>query len=208
MRSGIARLLRWVVALALAAGLASPLFAERPGDARDPAPRTRSGNYDLRPQDVIEIKVFQEDDLNSVLRISRDGTVNFPLIGTVRVGGRSPQGAAAAIRELLARDYLVNPQVSVTVRDFSKQRFTVLGEVQRPGAYELPDRDAIDLLEAIGMAGGYTRIAEPSRITLKRVVGGRETILKLDAKKMAREGDGRPVEVKPGDVITVGERIF
>ncbi len=206
MRTFLLRLALLIVTVVAA----QPLQAEpqRPQGAPEPTVRLRSSNYDLRPNDMIEIRVFQEDDLNSTVRISKDGTINFPLIGVVRVGGMSAQGAAATIRSLLAKDYLVNPQVSVTVRDYSKRRFTVLGEVQKPGAYELPDHDSIGLLEAIGMAGGYTRIAEPGKITLKRMINGAETVIKLNAKKMARDGDSRTVEIKPGDVVTVGERLF
>jgi len=126
----------------------------------------------------------------------------------VRVGGKSAQEAARTIRELLAKSYLVNPQVSVTVKEYSKRRFTVLGEVQKPGAYELPDQDSIGLLEAIGMAGGYTRIAEPAKITLKRTVNGIETVIRLNAKSMAKDGETRSINIRPGDVITVGERLF
>ncbi len=165
-------------------------------------------HYALRPNDLVEIRVFREDDLTSTLRISREGTITFPLIGAVRVGGLSAQAAGAKIRALLAKDYLVNPQVNLTVREYSKRRFTVLGEVQKPGAYEMPDHDSLGLLEAIGMAGGYTRIAEPARITLKRIVDGREKVIRVNAKKMAREGDSGTVEIKPGDVLTVGERLF
>jgi len=197
MKLGVSIFLKLILMVAFAGSLGSTALAE-PG----------SGNYSLRPHDMIEVKVFQEDDLSSILRVSREGTVNFPLIGVVRVGGKSPQAAAAAIRDLLARDYLVNPQVSVTVRDFSKQRFTVLGEVQRPGAYELPDHDSIGLLEAIGMAGGYTRIAEPTKITLKRVVNGVESVIRLNARKMAQGNESASIEIKPGDVVTVGERLF
>jgi len=201
MKPGVSVFLKLILAVGFAGSLGVAALAE-PGDT------PRSSNYNLRPHDMIEVKVFQEDDLTSTLRISKDGSVNFPLIGVVRVGGRSPQMAAAAIRDLLARDYLVNPQVSVTVRDFSKQRFTVLGEVQKPGAYELPDHDSIGLLEAIGMAGGYTRIAEPAKITLKRVINGTESVIRLNAKKMARDEESASVEIKPGDVVTVGERLF
>jgi protein involved in polysaccharide export with SLBB domain len=201
MNIRIAGFPRWMLGIILAGCFLCQLSAE-PEDGR------RGRFYDLRPNDMIEIKVFQEDDLNAVLRISKDGMVNFPLIGVVRVGGKSPQAAAATIRDLLARDYLVNPQVSVTVKDFSKQRFTVLGEVQKPGAYEMPDQDSISLLEAIGMAGGYTRIAEPAKITLKRVVNGTETVIKLNAKKMAKDKNSRSIDIKPGDVVTVGERFF
>lgn len=201
MKLGIGLSLKLALLISLTASLVLQARA-------DPVASRRASNYNLRPHDMVEIRVFQEDDLNSTLRISRDGMVNFPLVGAVRLGGKSPQAAAATIRELLARDYLVNPQVSVTVREFFKLRFTILGEVQKPGAYELPDHDGIGLLEAIGMAGGYTRIAEPAKITLKRIVNGTESVVRLNAKKMARDRGSVSIEVKPGDVITVGERLF
>ncbi len=132
-----------------------------------------STDYRLVTNDVIQIKVFQEADLDSVLRISKEGTITFPLIGVVQVGAKTPQDAALSIKAMLAKDYLVNPQVSVTVVEYAKQRFTVLGQVQRPGSYDLPDRDALTLIQAIGLAGGYTRIADPGRIILKRHWTGR-----------------------------------
>ena len=162
----------------------------------------------LSPNDLIEVKVFQEDDLQSTLRVSQEGTITFPLIGAVRVGGRTPEEAARLIRDALAKDYLVNPQVSVTVTETFKRRFTVLGQVQKPGAYDMPERDSLSLLQAIGMAGGYTRIADASKITLKRRAGGRETVMKLNAKSMASGATSSSFEVEPGDVITVGESFF
>ena len=179
----------------------------RQGAAQMVAPVNRS-NYILRPDDVIDIKVFQEDDLQSTLRVARDGTIVFPLIGAVPVGGMTVQAAGEQIRSRLANGYLVNPQVSVMVKEYAKRRFTVLGEVQKPGAYEFPDWGTLQLLEAIGYAGGYTRIAEPAWVTLKRVISGREVVYKLNAKRMARDQKSQVFEVRPGDVITVGERIF
>jgi len=173
----------------------------------NPAEIPSDGNYILAPNDLIQVKVFQEDDLLSTLRVSRDNTVTFPLIGIVKIGGRSPQEAAKVIQDALAKDYLVNPQVTLTVIQYSKRHFTVLGQVQKPGAYDIPDREQMTLLQAIGTAGGYTRIADPSKITLKRSVDGRESVIKLDAKRMANE-NGSAFEILPGDVITVGESIF
>lgn len=165
-------------------------------------------SYVLAPNDVVEIKVFQEDDLESKLRVSPKGTITFPLIGVVAVGGRTPQEAAALIRDALARDFLVNPQVSLTVADYGKRRFTVLGQVQRAGSYDIPEREKLTLLDAIAMAGGYTRIADPSRVTLRRKNGGKESVLRLNAKAMARDGTVDPFEIQPGDVITIGESLF
>jgi protein involved in polysaccharide export with SLBB domain len=166
----------------------------------------RATSYILAPNDLVDIKVFQEDDLESKLRISRDGTITFPLIGQVRIGGRTPQQAARIIRDALARGYIINPQVTVNVLSFTKYRVTVLGQVQKPGSYDFPDREKLGLLEAIGLAGGYTRGANPSRVLVKRV-DGQERVFRVDAKAMA-SGRARTFEVIPGDVITVSESRF
>ena len=165
-------------------------------------------SYVLAPNDMIDIKVFQEDDLASTLRVAPAGTIVFPLIGTVNVGGLTPHDAAAAIRSALARDYLVNPQVTVTVTEYGKRRFTVLGQVEKAGTYEMPEREKMTLLDAIAMAGGYTRIADSGKVTLKRNVGGKDTVLRLNAKVMARDSKTTAFEIQPGDVITVSESLF
>jgi protein involved in polysaccharide export with SLBB domain len=162
----------------------------------------------LAPNDMVEIKVFQEDDLEAKLRISQRGTITFPLVGIVSIGGKTPQDAAALIRAALAKDYLVNPQVTLTVLEYGKRRFTVLGQVQRAGSFDIPEREKITLLDAIAMAGGYTRIADPSKVTLRRKAEGKETVLRLNAKTMARDGNVDPVEIRPGDIITIGESLF
>jgi polysaccharide export outer membrane protein len=165
-------------------------------------------NYLLTANDLIKLTVFQESDLETTVRISRDGSVTFPLIGVVKVAGKTPQEAARAVRDLLAKDYLVNPQVNLTVVEYSKRRFIVLGQVQRPGAFDMPDRDTVTLLQAIGMAGGYTRIADPGKITVKRTSNGKDSLFKLNAKRMASGDAGGEFDVLPGDVITVGESLF
>jgi polysaccharide export outer membrane protein len=162
----------------------------------------------LMANDVVQIKVFQEDDLDSLLRISKDGTITFPLIGSVTLGGKTPEEAALTIKAMLAKDYLVNPQVNVTVVEYAKRLFTVLGQVQRPGSFELPNSNPLTLIQAIGMAGGYTRIADPAKITLKRTMDGKETLLHLNARKMAGGNTESGFPIYSGDIITVGESVF
>jgi len=157
---------------------------------------------------MLEIIVFQEDDLKSELRVSNEGTIVFPLIGTVAVGGMTPQEAAQTIKARLSRGYLINPQVSVTVTEFSKRRFTVLGEVQKPGSYEMPDQQDVTVLQAIGIAGGYTRIANPSRVILMRRIDGAEQTFHLNAAQMANGDAESAFKVVPGDVITVAQSVF
>jgi protein involved in polysaccharide export with SLBB domain len=190
----------------LCAVLAIAGLCNRPATGRaaeEEAPST----YALAPHDLLEIRVYQEDDLACRLRISTKGTIVFPLIGVVSVGGLSPQQAAEAIRAKLAKDYLVNPQVTLTVFEYGKRRFSVLGEVQKAGSFDMPEREKVTLLDAIAMAGGYTRIADPAKVTLKRKDGGKETIIRLNAKKMAKD-ENAAFEIQPGDVITVGESLF
>ena len=202
---------RWIPGACLMfwlSGTACPAQTPRPIATPAAAPAEARPNYLLAPDDVVRVKVFQEDDLDSTLRLSKDGTITFALIGLVHLAGKSSQDAAEIIRTRLAKDYLVNPQVSVTVLEYAKRRFTVLGQVQRPGSYDVPDRETVTLLQAIGMAGGYTRIANPSKITCKRRIEEKETILKLNAKSMASGQSSSGFEILPGDVITVGESMF
>ncbi len=174
---------------------------------RQDLPRETLSDYSLSSGDLVDIKVFQEDDLESKVRISDQGTITFPLVGVVRIGGLTSQGASEALRAALKR-YLVNPQVNVIVTEYSKRRFTVLGQVQKPGSYEMPDRDAITLLQAIGIAGGYTPIADPSKIVLKRAGNRSDQVIKINASRMAKDDSVVAMQVLPGDVISVGESIF
>ena len=200
---------RWMVpAFLLCLALPIPLRAQ---SASAPPARSESAateNYRLSANDLVYVKVFEEDDLNSTLRITEDGKVVFPLIGAVKIGGLSVQAATRTIRDLLDARYLVNPQVSITVLGFANRNVTVLGQVQRPGSYSMKDQGTIDLLHAIGFAGGFTRLANPAKVTLKRTVAGREVVTILDAKRMASDSGTQTYAVLPGDTITVSERIF
>jgi polysaccharide export outer membrane protein len=164
----------------------------------------------LLPGELIQIKVFQEPDLDTAVRIPGDGRVNFPLIGDVALAGQSVQQATRVIRDRLQARFLVNPQVSIAVLEPAKRLFTVLGQVQRPGTYRFPatDQQNLDLLQVIGIAGGYTRLADSGRIIIKRRIDGSEKIFRLDGKRLARGESGEPFSVISGDVITVGERLF
>jgi len=169
----------------------------------------QDANYRLSANDLLDFRVFQEPELDGVIRVSGDGTAIFPLIGAVNVVGKTVTAATEELKARYRDGYLVYPQVSLTVRTYAQKLFTVLGQVQKPGSYDMKGSDEITLLQAIGMAGGYTKIANPGRVTVKRIEeGGGERLIKLDAKRMARGGDSSSFYVKPGDVITVAESLF
>lgn len=164
-----------------------------------------SPEYVLRPGDVVQVKVYQEDDLASTSRVGSDGAISMPLLGSVKVASNTVSQATAAITALLAKDYLVNPQVTLNVSEFAKRRFTVLGQVQRPGTYEMPAQEAVNLLQAIAAAGGFTRIGNPRRITVQRTVGSENQKITLDSEAMSKKKE-QPFLIRPDDVITVGEK--
>lgn len=197
---------------------AAALLAETP----PPSSSTRStlsaaaisapASYQLSPNDQVLIEVYGEDDLRTAGRLNADGAMSVPLLGSIKLAGLTLNQAATRLTELYGQDYLVHPKVNVTLVGYAKRRFTVLGQVNRPGSYEMPDGSpgGIDLLEAIAMAGGYTRIAAPERISVRRRSEDGDQVMRVDAKRLAkgRSGSSSSFKVEPGDTITVGESIF
>ena len=188
--------------LAGAAGvLCLALFAST-GNAQD-------ANYKISSNDVLDFKVFQEPDLDAQIRVAGDGTAIFPLVGSVGLGGKTVAEATEALRQRYLNGYLVNPQISLIIHDYAKRSFTVLGQVNRPGTYDIGSNQSVNLFEAIGMAGGYSRIADPGKITIRRQESGQDQVFRVNGKKADRSGMGaEQFIVKPGDVINVAESIF
>lgn len=165
--------------------------------------------YVLGPNDYVGVEVFGEDDLRSNGRLNPEGNLSVPLLGSVHLGGLTLTQAASRLTELYGRDYLVNPKVNIMLLGYAKRRFSILGQIGRPGSYEMPESSpgGIDLLEAIALAGGYTRTAAPERITVRRQGAKGDQVFKVNAKKFNKSGGGSFL-VEPGDTITVGESIF
>jgi polysaccharide export outer membrane protein len=153
--------------------------------------------------------VFQETDLDAQVRVAGDGTAIFPLIGSVGLAGKTVAEATSVLRQHYLNGYLVNPQISLIVQTYSKKSFTMLGQVNRPGAYDIGSDQTFSLLEAIGLAGGYSRIADPGKITVRRKESGQEQVFHINAKRANQAGLGaEDFIIKPGDIVTVGESIF
>jgi polysaccharide export outer membrane protein len=157
----------------------------------------------------VGVEVFGEDDLRTNGRLNPEGNLSLPLLGSVHLAGLTLTQAASRLTELYGRDYLVNPKVNVMLLGYARRRFSMLGQVGHPGTFEMPESSpsGIDLLEAIAMAGGYTRTAAPERITVRRQGPNGDQVFKVNAKKFNKSGSGSFLVV-PGDTITVGESIF
>ena len=162
----------------------------------------------LSPNDGILVTVYQEDDLITKTIIDKNGMVMLPLLGQVKISGLTVGQATERIQQLYNKDYLVNPQVNLIVERFAERRFAVLGQVQKPGNFDFPTNEPVNLLEAIAIAGGYTRLGAPSKVDVRRVENGSPKIYHFDAGGMAKDPKKKPFEILPGDIITVGERTF
>ena len=195
----------FVLALVIFSGCTAPIREKRlrvtPGTT---VKKVGHQNYQITPQDIVHVDVFQEPDMETEQRVAQDGTINIPLVGRVVIGGLTVEQASDAVEAKLRGGVLVDPQVTLNVTEYSPKRYSVLGQVNGPGAFEIPGEDVVTLPTAIAMAGGNTRIANLHRVQLTRVRNGE--VYDITINLLTPEG--RQFVVQKGDVIIVPESLF
>jgi protein involved in polysaccharide export with SLBB domain len=158
----------------------------------------------LQERDVLRVYVVGELILSmDQAGIARGGAIHHPLLGELKVAGKTLGEAEKMIHEILLADYLVDPRVSLEIVEYAPYEFTVAGEVRNPATFTVPRNREIDVAQAILMAGGPTRLGA-SRATVERVVDGERTTIQVDL----RAGRADPVKVRHRDIIRLGERWF
>jgi polysaccharide export outer membrane protein len=157
----------------------------------------------LGPGDALRVTVFQNPDLTTETRISERGTILFPLIGEIPLGGQTPAGAAARIAERLRQGtFMKDPQVAVAVTQVRSRQVSVLGQVARPGRYALDDTHS-RLTDILALAGGVTATGDDN-VTVVLSREGKTIKREIDVPRMYRSGDLSPnVEIHHGDMIYV-----
>lgn len=153
--------------------------------------------------DTVRISVFQNPDLATETRISQRGTISFPLIGEVAIGGLPPLEAEARIAALLERGrYVVNPQVNLNVTRLRSRQVTVLGQVARPGRYALEDPTS-GVTDLLALAGGITSAGDETVIVVT-TRDGRPRRDEVNVQQMVGNGDlSNNLQVQAGDTIYV-----
>ena len=116
-------------------------------------------DYSVQPEDILEITVYEQPDLDVKARVTSKGEIAFPLLGKVEVVGLTISEVEDLITELLAADYLVNPQVQVFISEYRVKQISVLGSVKTPGKYDMYAERETTVLQAIAMAGGFSNVA-------------------------------------------------
>lgn len=151
--------------------------------------------------DVLRITIYDNEDLDTVARVSGDGMVSISLIGRVKVAGLTSNQIADKIEKKLSAGYIINPQVTVFVEEYRSKKVSILGMIRNPGLYELSGPTT--LLELISTAGGLTDEAG-NKATIQK--GGKQTNVKtIDLEALLEKGDlNQNVQVNDKDSIFIG----
>ena len=187
----------------------SPAVPALPSPAASPTP---SPDYVVGPGDVLEVEVFDNPDLSRTPTVQTNGMVALPLLGEVPVAGLTLAGVKARLTSLLGRDYLVNPQVDVRVKEYQSQFVTLLGEVTTPGRRPLRG-GRTRLIDVLVEAGGLTARAS-GELVLSRAdgafEGGARTVrAQLGAPNLTPEEESRlQIPLRAGDVITASPKYY
>lgn len=186
------------VILTLLAGFTA--FAAAAQSTQAPAPRAE---YELGAGDVVRIVVYQNPDLSLEARVSEAGSISYPLVGAVRIGGLTVQQAEKKIADALrSGNFVKQPQVSLLVMQVRGNQASVLGNVNRPGRYPLEVAD-MRLTDVLAMAGGVSE-AGADMVTLIGNRGGKPYRVQVDLPSVF--SPSRPIEdlvVQNGDIIWV-----
>ncbi|WP_428035824.1 polysaccharide biosynthesis/export family protein [Amphritea sp.] len=150
-------------------------------------------DYRLGSGDLLSIQVFGEDDLSMEIRLSDAGTIAYPFLGELRVLNMTIGNLSSMIEERLADGYLLDPHVSITVKEY--RQFFINGEVQEPGGY--PYQPGLTLQKAVALAGGFTERASKSKLFVSH--DGETTDPQLVQLNTL---------IKPGDIITIEQSFF
>jgi polysaccharide export outer membrane protein len=165
------------------------------------SPATTDPQYQIGPEDVLDISVWKEPDVSRVVPVRPDGRISLPLINDVQAAGNSPQQLAKAISEKL-RKYLNEPQVTVIVTQINSQRVFVVGEVLKAGAFPLIP--GMTVLQALSSAGGFTTFADVKKIHVMRLRDGKHIELPFNYREVLK-GDNadQNIKLEPGDTVVV-----
>lgn len=194
-----------------AASQALPAAAQAPSPGPLHSPTAAAPEYRVGPGDVLEVTVFGNDDLSRAPTVQTDGAVSLPLLGEVEVGGLTVPEIQRKLTTLLARDYLVNPQVEVKVKDFQSQFVTVLGEVNTPG--RKPLRGRTRLVDVLVEAGGFTPRAS-GEVVITRNEGtfdGGGSTLRLQltgGSPVPQDRINLEIPLRHGDVVTASPKYY
>jgi polysaccharide biosynthesis/export protein len=175
-----------------------------------------AADYRVGPNDVLAITVFDSPQLTGRYMVQADGSFTFPLLGRVNVGGLTVQAVENQVRETLAKGYLKNPQVGVSVEEFRSQQVFIVGEVRQPGILQFTG--SMTMIEALARAGSTTEragveavivrtpdgVSPPDAAVLARAQKGDDTnVIRVNLETLQTGTLSQNVTLRSGDTIFV-----
>lgn len=178
-----------------------------------PVDTSGAQEYIIGPDDVLDVVVWKEDNLTKAYNVDKDGLITMPYLKEVKVSGLITEAAAGLIAERLKNEgYLVNPVVTVSIKEYRSRKIMVFGLVKTPGNYYLKKEKtmALDLLSLVG----HTEQTGGKMTVLRKTSSGKEEMLDVDLHALILNGDlSQNIEILGGDKIIIsristGQQIY
>jgi polysaccharide export outer membrane protein len=198
---------------AFAALAVNGVSADNPTDASSP-PLATNADYRLSPRDLVQFQVYNQPDMTTAQRVTTNGELRFPLIGTVNVSGQTLRQAELLLeKQLKERGFFVNPQVILAVEQYAERYVSVLGQVNSPERIPMSvETKSLGILQAITQAGGFTRVSRTDEVQVLRINSdGKEERITVNVDELlkSKSAGSRPeFQLTAGDVVFVPERVF
>lgn len=166
----------------------------------------------LNVGDRVKVTIYPEDQYikGGEMEVSSEGNITLSLVGKIAAAGKSIPEIEREIAKIIDADYLVNPEVVIEVLSSKKNilHISILGQVKKPGTYELQsDKKNFSLLEAISEAGGFSDVANIKKIKIMRKKDGKTAIIRANAESIIG-GNSPDIPLEDNDVIHVSESLF
>lgn len=172
--------------------------------------QSAESNYKLKAGDSIAMRIFQEPDMATASRVTSEGTVYFPLVGSLQVAGKTLPELQEELFELYNADYFVNPQLAIQITEYAPLRVRVRGRVNRPGFVVIPPEESFTVMDVIAAAGDIAANGNDRRVELHRTDARGDTqIIVIDLSGNGKSSpDPSTLFVQENDAIVVPEKLF
>lgn len=158
-------------------------------------------DYRIGAEDIIQISVFSNEALSRTVPVRPDGMITLPLLNDVKAAGLTPM----ELRDTLMKkfvEFVPSPEVAVIVTEVKSFMISVIGQVAKPGRYDL--RSSATIVDALAMAGGFKEFAGRSKVVVLRSEGGASKRIPFDYDKMgAVKAAQENFALRPGDIVIV-----
>jgi polysaccharide export outer membrane protein len=180
-----------------------PVQKKSPGQAADPSgTKPHDDSFMIGNDDLLAINVWKEPDISRSVPVRSDGKISLPLVGELQATGRTPLKLEQDIATSL-KNYIAEPEVTVIVQQINSQKFNVLGQVARPGAYVVANSPTV--LDAIALAGGFRDFAKQKSIyVLRKNADGSQFRIAFNYKEVIKgKNPEQNVQLQPRDTVVV-----